>query len=188
MIGEKLNRLPRSLHSEPQTARLSGRDDGEERRETQEHSQEWLCHKSALWPVASVLRLNLVRRVEVEVLRLSLSDRLRMTGGLMGVVRCGLVDGDESVKAVAEPPHSKVRAARLGRRPLQRLGWGEFAVIGGCLVRRGRRRSRRRFLLGSRSGRWRRRGQRPCWFSGGGRCRRFSGCGVWLRTWRVPST
>jgi len=47
----------------------------------------------------------------------------------MGVVRCGLGDGDESVKALAEPPHSKVRAARLGRRPLQRLEWGEFAFI-----------------------------------------------------------
>src|SRR5258707_12319321 len=104
MIGEKFNRLPWSLHSEPQTARLSGRDDGEERRETQEHSQEWLCHKSALGPVASALRLNLVRRVEVEVLRLSLSDRLRLKGGLMGGVRCGLVVGGESSKTVAWPP------------------------------------------------------------------------------------
>src|SRR5258708_19589491 len=110
MMGEKFNRLPRSLHSEPQTARLSGRDDGEERRETQEHSQEWLCHKSALWPVARGLRLNLVRRVAVEVLRLSLSDRLRITGGLGGAVRCGCVDGDEPGKPVPEPPPSQSKA------------------------------------------------------------------------------
>jgi hypothetical protein len=47
MIWEKVSWLPRSLHCEPRTTRLSGRDDGEERGETQEHSQEWLCHKRA---------------------------------------------------------------------------------------------------------------------------------------------
>src|SRR5258707_13853441 len=112
MIGEKFNRLPWSLHSEPQTARLSGRDDGEERRETQEHSQEWLCHKSGLWPVASVLRLNLVRRVEVEVRRLSLSDRLWSAGGFWRLGRGRLAQGKESVTRYSEPPHCKAQAVR----------------------------------------------------------------------------
>jgi len=65
MIGEKFNRLPWSppLRAANRRRPSSGRDDGEERRETQEHSQEWLCHKSALWPVGECASIEpLVRQ------------------------------------------------------------------------------------------------------------------------------